>query len=264
MKIRRILSATAIAAAALACYILTDASTPATLPPVTGNLLSVINENGQPSHLIHYKGMDVSFNPDAHVPNWVAWELTASETEGTEPRGNKFETDFNVPGCALPADYKFSGYDRGHMAPAADMKWSKEAMRQSFFLTNVAPQTHALNNGAWKRLEEKCRQWAVLDSAIYIVCGPVLTDEVTEKIGTTGVVVPQRFFKVIIAPHANPPRGIGFIMPNGQVKGGMQKAACSIDEVEAVTGLDFFAALPDTIENAIERQCNFNQWSNRR
>ena len=104
----------------------------------------------------------------------------------------------------------------------------------------------------------------MMDSVLYIVCGPVLTDELTERIGATGVAVPQRFFKVIVAPYADPPRGIGFIMPNGAVKGGMQQAACSIDEVEAITGLDFFAALPDTIENAVERQCNFNQWSNRR
>ena len=264
MKTRRLLSALCIIAAVVAVYTITGAPSKSPASPITGNLLTLISENSQPSHLIHYIGMDVSFNPEAHLPNWVAWELSGAKAQGSEPRDKSFEADPNVPGCAQPGDYKYSGYDRGHMAPAADMKWSKTAMRESFYLTNVAPQIHSLNNGAWKRLEEKCRQWAVLDSVIYIVCGPVLTDGYTEKIGTTGVVVPQRFFKVVIAPYADPPRGIGFIMPNGVVKGGMQQAACTIDEVEAITGLDFFAALPDTIENTVERQCNFNQWSNRR
>ena len=260
---KRIISAICIIAAVAATYFCSNTSSGKQPIPITGNMLSVIIENGQPAHLIHYHGMDVSFNPDAHIPNWVAWELNSSRVNGSEPRNDNFEADTKVGGCPTPGDYKFSGYDRGHMAPAADMKWNKKAMSESFYLTNVAPQTHALNNGAWKRLEEKCRQWAMMDSVLYIVCGPVLTDELTERIGATGVAVPQRFFKVIVAPYADPPRGIGFIMPNGAVKGGMQQAACSIDEVEAITGLDFFAALPDTIENAVERQCNFNQWSNR-
>lgn len=148
------------------------------------------------------------------------------------------------------------------MAPAGDMKWSDEAMRQTFFLTNICPQMKSLNTGAWKRLEEKCRQWAKADSAILIVCGPVLTDTLKEYIGDSRVAVPERFFKVVLAPYANPVRGIGFIMDNGRVEGGMQSAAVSIDEVERVTGHDFFACLPDEIETKVEAECDFPFWSN--
>lgn len=211
---------------------------------------------------VSYKGMEISFNSELHIPNWVAWELTRDETSGDEPRYNKFMTDTDIDGCPSPGDYSYSGYDRGHMAPAGDMKWDSEAMRQTFFLTNICPQAKALNTGAWKRLEEKCRLWAQADSAIYIVCGPVPGDAPLEYIGNTRVAVPARFFKVIVSPYANPPRGIGFIMPNSRVEGGMQKAAVSIDEVEAVTGFDFFSALPDSIENMVESQCRFNRWSN--
>ena len=221
----------------------------------------VVTNPALPEQLIEYTGMIVSFNTRAHIPNWVSWELTRDETLGETPRAQNFTADENIDGCADPWDYSYSGYDRGHMAPAGDMKWSPEAMHESFYMTNVCPQVKSLNTGTWKRLETKCRAWARADSAIYIVCGPVLTDSLSETIGDSHVVVPKRFFKVILSPHANPPRGIGFIMNNGYVRGGMQEAAVSIDEVEAVTGHDFFSSLPDSIEDALESQCRFHNWS---
>lgn len=104
--------------------------------------------------------------------------------------------------------------------------------------------------------------WADADSAIIIICGPVVTDRITSRIGETGVAVPERFFKVILSPFANPPRAIGFVMPNGKLRGGIQAAAVSVNEVERITGYDFFAALPDDVEEEIEDQCKFNFWSN--
>ena len=232
-----------------------DARTEASL------LLNVKTAADTPEQLVHYPGMDVSFNKEMHLPNWVAWELTANEADGTEPRSGSFYNDPEVAGCPETYDYSYSGYDRGHMAPAGDMKWSEEAMKASFSLANICPQAKSLNTGAWKRLEEKCRTWARADSSIIVICGPILNDPIREYIGDTRVAVPKRFFKVILAPYANPARGIGFIMPNGRPEGGMQACAVSIDEVERVTGHDFFSALPDSIETEIESQCDFPFWS---
>ena len=226
-----------------------------------GNLEDVTTPESTPSQVVNYEGYSLSFNSKMHIPNWVAWELTGKETNGTEPRKDNFRSDDNVMGSAEQWDYSYSGYDRGHMAPAGDMKWSKKAMDESFFMTNMCPQAKTLNTGAWKRLEEKCRQWAEIDSAIIIVCGPILTDPIEEFIGDSRVAVPQRFFKVILSPYVDTPRGIGFIMPNGKVPGGMQASAVSIDEVERITGLDFFSSLPDEIENEVESQCRFHYWS---
>ena len=226
-----------------------------------GDLEKVIASNSQPSQLVDYEGFSLSFNKKMHVPNWVVWELTGEEVAGTFPRKDNFRGDDNVAGSAEKWDYSYSGYDRGHMAPAGDMKWSKKAMDESFYMTNMCPQAKSLNTGAWKRLEEKCRQWAEIDGSIIIVCGPVLTDPIEEYIGDSRVAVPQRFFKVILSPYADEPRGIGFIMPNSKVPGGMQASAVSIDEVERVTGLDFFSSLPDEIENKVESQCKFHYWS---
>lgn len=208
-----------------------------------------------------YKGMDLSFNPRCHIPNWVSWELTADETYGDVTRTNKFSCDEDVEGCAETWDYNYSGYDRGHMAPAGDMKWDKKAMDETFLMTNICPQVKSLNTGSWKRLEEKCRQWAQSEGRLYIVCGPIIEGEPVEYIGDSRVYVPKRFFKVILSPYSNPAAGIGFIMPNGNVDGGMQKCAVPIDSVEAVTGHDFFSSLPDDVERELESQCNFHYWS---
>lgn len=224
-------------------------------------LLLTKTEHSLDQQLISYPGMEVSFNSRMHVPNWVAWELTADEAAGDEPRYNKFYCDPDVEGCPETYDYSYSGYDRGHMAPAGDMKWSADAMRSSFSLANICPQAKSLNTGAWKRLEEKCRTWAQADSSIIIVCGPILNDPIREFIGDSRVAVPKRFFKVILSPRADPIRSIGFIMPNDKVPGGLQAAAVSVDEVERITGHDFFSALPDSIENIVEAQCDFHFWS---
>lgn len=229
--------------------------------PSAESLMTVKMPDGTPDQTVKYTGFTLSFNPRAHVPNWVAWELTADEAQGPVSRSGKFYCDDSVEGCAEPYDYSYSGYDRGHMCPAGDLRWSKEAMHNSFTMTNICPQVKSLNTGVWKRLEEKCRTWAKADSAIIIISGSVLSDNPRETIGDTRVVVPDSFFKVIISPFANPPRGIAFVMKNGYVEGGMQKAATTIDEVERITGFDFFSALPDSIENIVETQCDFPKWS---
>lgn len=225
-------------------------------------LLHPATNPGLVEEIVEYEGMTVSFNRELHIPNWVSWELLGSEVDGNTERSNKFHTDPNVTGCATPDDYKGTGYDRGHMAPAADMKWSETAMQESFTMTNICPQLHSLNGGAWKKLEEKCRLKAMADSAIIIIAGPVATDEFDEYIGRSEVAVPKRFFKVVLSPWSNPPTGIGFIMDNGKIPGGLQTTAVTIDEVESITGHDFFAALPDSIEQIVESQCRFNAWSN--
>ncbi len=226
-----------------------------------GDLIAVRTNPDMDEQIVEYRAMTVSFNPEYHVPNWVAYELTADEARGEEPRYNKFQQDRNVRGCATPADYRNTGFDRGHMAPAADMKWDSVAMRESFLMTNIVPQLHSINSGAWSKLEDKCRSHAIADSAVYIISGPVLTDPVDFRIGATGVAVPRRFFKVILSPYADPPQAIGFIVPNETFSGGIQVCAVSVDSVEAITGHDFFTALPDEIEEQLESTLNFHRWS---
>jgi len=233
---------------------------------ITDSLQLVMTDNTTESQTLAYEGFTVNFNPKMHQPNYVAWELTAEESAATDVsrKGSDFQQDFDVEGCATLTDYKRSGFSRGHMFPAADAKWSAAAMRDCFMLTNICPQKSELNGGAWKSVEDKSRKWAQRDSSLIIICGPVLTDRLTCSIGSTPVPVPERFFKVILAPYAKPMRAIGFIMNNGYVEGGMQAAAVSVDEVERITGFDFFSTLPDSIEDKIEAECNFPLWSRKK
>lgn len=227
-----------------------------------GNLEEVIIPDDIPEIKVNYTGFNVSFNPSHHQPNYVSWELTAEEACGDVPRDSKFRTDPDVFGCASDGDYRRSGYDRGHMAPAADMKWSAEAMADCHFFTNICPQSHSLNGGRWSSLEKKCREWVNRDSTLVIICGPILSDMPQGSIGT-GVTVPSRFFKVVLAPYANPPRAIGFIMANAVVPDGLEALAVTVDEVESATGFDFFSSLPDDIEEQVEASANFRIWDKR-
>lgn len=225
-------------------------------------LASEQNPGTRPNSLLKsYEGFTLMFNPDNHTPDWVGWELLGSESDGESARSNRFWHDEDMEGCAFTEDYRNSDFDRGHLCPAADQKWSPEAMRDCFVMTNIAPQDHKLNSGAWATLEKKERLWAKRDSAIVIVAGPVYRNSDNRRLGETGVRVPSAFFKVILAPYADSPRAIGFLYPNMHSPGNMENYACTVDEIEKLTGLDFFSSLPDSIENYVESHKMFREWN---
>ena len=243
----------------------TQSSESTTAPRINlKDLDKVTPAKGMPSVVKEYEGFTVDFNPENKTPNYVAWVLQGHETVGTAERSNKFWTDFDIENCPDTRDYSRSGYDRGHMCPAGEQKWSSKAMHDCFVMANMCPQNHELNTGAWNTLEEMERIWARRDSAIVIVAGPIYDGSETETIGRANVRVPSAFFKVLLAPYASPMRAIGFVYPNMNCEGNMQAYATSVDEVEKITGLDFFSALPDEIENDIEAAVSFRDWSRNR
>lgn len=210
--------------------------------------------------IIHHKGYTVSYNKDLKIPNWVSYELTRQETKGKEKRSDNFIADPLVKGTiATNADYARSGYDKGHMAPAADMKWSPEVMKESFYFSNMCPQHPQLNRRGWKNLEEKIRDWAIADSAIIIICGPIINQS-SRTIGKNKVAVPERFFKVVLSPFVKPVRGIGFLFNNRQAVEPLSTYAVTIDSIEKLTSMDFFSPLPDEIENEVEANADYYQW----
>ena len=216
----------------------------------------------RPNEQVEYTGFTIHFNKDWHMPNCVAYELTGEETRGKLPRVNNFEEDTAVEGSARPWDYTRSGYDRGHMAPAGDLKWNQDAMIASFMMTNVCPQKKSLNEGGWNTLEETLREWARRDSALIIVAGPVIgsAPEYIGK-GRHQIPVPEKFFKVVLSPYTTPARAIGFVFENKSSNKSLKHYAVSVDDVEALSGIDFFASLPDDMEEQLESVCNFNAWT---
>ena len=203
--------------------------------------------------IITHTGYTVSYNHHYKTPNWVAWELTRDETKGTESRKSKFEPDPNLPEPRVEhSDYTNSGYDRGHMAPAADMKWSEKAMEESFYMSNICPQNRKLNRDDWGDLEEKCREWAKKYGRVYIACGPIYDKASPKRIGKHQVAVPDRFFKVVLIYNRKKPIAMGFLFENKAHHQNLKNYMVKVDQVEEETGLDFFSKVPDEVENRIE------------
>lgn len=190
--------------------------------------------------VIEHTGYAFLYNEKHEQSSWVAYELTKAEVQKAFERTDKFAPDPKVStGTASGRDYEKSGYDRGHLAPAADMSWSAEAMRESFYYSNISPQEPGFNRGIWKKLETVTRSWAEASGAIYIVTGPVLKDGLP-TIGPGEVSVPEYYFKVILDYTPGKRKGIGFIMSNKASAQQPAAFAVSIDSVEKFTGLDFF------------------------
>lgn len=213
--------------------------------------------------VIRHEGYTVSYNSDYRIANWVAYELTATEAKSKKTeRSNKFVPDPQVKGAtATNEDYTRTGYDRGHLAPAGDMKWSEKAMRESFYLSNICPQEPKLNRGIWKELEEQCRLWALDGGSLLIVTGPVITDDM-KRLGKNRVAIPKSFYKVMCYHTGEGYKGIGFLFENRDYRDNSLKAmALPIDQVEKVTGIDFFPAIPDEQEKAMEATIDWNSWS---
>lgn len=201
------------------------------------------------------------YDKEMRLPVWVAWHLTADHTNGQYKReGIKFAEDEEVPAPrATNMDYVNSGYDRGHMCPSGDNKWSAQAQQESFLYTNCCPQLHNLNAGDWEELESKCREWAKAYGDIYIVCGPLLLNKKHKVIGKNKVVVPEAFYKVVLC-LTDKPKAIGFIYRNEIANKTMSSYVNTVDEVERITGIDFFPSLPDNIEKTVEAKADLGEW----
>ncbi len=175
-------------------------------------------------------------------------------------RANNFREDPAITtGSATLADYKGGPYDRGHLAPAVDMAWSSQAMSESFFMSNMSPQLPGFIRGIWKQLEEQVRAWAELGGSLWVVTGPVLGPGLP-PIGPNGVSVPSMHYKVLLDDTQLPPEGIGYLLSNAKSDAALSSFMVPIDQVEQATGLDFFNALPDSVEDKVEAVIHEHAW----
>lgn len=213
-----------------------------------------------PNQLISRTAYCLSYNKETCCPNWVAWNLTAEHASGEYARSNDYREDYDVPAPrATNDDYKGSSWSRGHMCPAGDNKWDADAMSETFLLTNMCPQDRSLNSGLWNRIEMDCRKWAQKYGDVYIVCGPVFLKCEHETIGVNKVFVPEAFFKVILCLQGKP-KAIGFVVRNNEGKKKRDQFVNTVDDVERITGMDFFPALPDSVEDVVEAYANLDDW----
>lgn len=236
---------------------------PANITIIWNDLASGYPDAPAADTILSYTGFDLGYNEHFEQAAWVAYVLTREEIEtGTSARTDNFRSDTSITtGSATPGDYRGSGFDRGHLAPAGDMKWSRYAMSQSFLMSNMSPQLPAFNRGVWRRLETEVRKWAVEKDSLYVITGPLFA-EGDSLIGENGVGVPGYYFKVLV--DLSPPDHdmIAFLLPHGRSSEELLQFAIPVDSLEQLTGYDFFSNAPDQeVIVWLEKQLESNKWN---
>ena len=200
----------------------------------------------------------LSYNSIDKQAEWVAYSLTPMLINGTQKRTSKFMADPMIKDAVRPSSYSKSGYDRGHLCPAADMKLNLVSMNESFYMSNMSPQTPSFNRGIWAKLEDKVRDWALQKNGVYVVTGPLLNKScgsVNQKIA-----VPCAYYKIVFKQTKTGVEAIAFLLPNVGSAGSLKQFVVSIDYLETLTGIDFFASLSDNQEAKFESVVLTNNW----
>lgn len=200
-----------------------------------------------------------SYSEEHEQSEWVAYYLNKDDVKATNFDRPFFEQDPLVETESADwRNYKNSGYDKGHLCPAGDRKSSFDAYNETFFTSNISPQEHEFNSGVWNRLEEKVRYWAVKSDGLYVVTGGILSDNL-KTIGKEDVSVPNYFYKVLLSKDGS--KIIGFLVPHKNSNKALYEFVVSVDEIEKMTGIDFYPNLDDTIENQLESKSDYKDWS---
>jgi endonuclease G len=202
----------------------------------------------------------LSYKEEYEQAEWVAYELKKSNLYHNFNRPLFIEDTKVKTGSADWRNYKRSGYDKGHLCPAGDMKFSKNAYDETFLTSNISPQKHDFNDGIWNTLEGKVRYWASKYDGIYVVTGGVLNDNL-KTIGKENVAVPEYFYKVLLDDSRGEYKMIGFLVPAVDSNKPLYEFVVPVDQIEKMTGIDFYPKLDDAIENKLEKSSDYKDWS---
>ncbi len=210
--------------------------------------------------IVHHSGYSLSYSEAHEQAEWVAYELKKDQLSNANFKRPYFEIDKDIKTRAAHwYNYKNSGYDRGHLCPAADRKYSKTAFDETFLTSNISPQEHEFNSGIWNSLEQKVRYWAFKYDGVFVVTGGVL-EEGLESIGEEQVSVPKYFYKVLIDNNSGQTKMIAFLMPHENSDRPLYDFVVSTDHIEQLTGIDFFPELEDAVEQKLEASSDYKQW----
>lgn len=236
-------------------------------PRLKGGSSIVITHNTYEKYGVNYS---VEWDVEKKSQRWTAYQMY----QGYQGNAGRYNGDPQYPyDPDLPSQYYHerdyfwgSGFDHGHMIPSADRQFSYSANKQTFYLTNMQPQYNRFNANLWADLEAKVRKWTPQSSSdtLYVCTGGTIDNEEHIITRIAGVLIaPKYFYKALLIRNSMGYKAIGFWMQNENVdRGGddLKKYACSIDELEDMTGIDFFCNLPDNIEDKVERSYALNSW----
>ena len=204
----------------------------------------------------------VSYDEIHKQPRWVAYSLSKEELYGYARRkGKQFHQDDSVPyKQADKSDYRGSGWTHGHLAPAADFSWSDKALDNTFYYTNISPQSETLNTGSWQKLENRVRSWAEMFGEVYIITGPIIGNAENGTIGMNQITIPDAFYKAVLTRDGESYQAVAFILENSSTPQSYTKCCLSINKIESIIGIDLFCALDNNIEEIIEDNYNKDFW----
>ncbi len=209
--------------------------------------------------IIRHKAFILSYQEDYELASWVLHYLSPDAASGTADRSNTFMEDPLVEtGSAVTQDYARSGYDRGHLCPAGDFKNDQDLQNETFYMSNMSPQAPDFNRGIWSDLELRVRHWAETRGGLIVVTGPILKEGLPVIGKRNQIAVPESFYKIVYDPQTN--QAIAFLMPNEGSVELVKSFAVSIDKIEKLTGINFFAQLPDAVEQKIEASVHLDDW----
>ena len=213
---------------------------------------------GPSDQVVDHAHYSLGYDEDWEQARWTAHRLTAEQVRAKGVRrGDDFRPDPMVrTGSAERSDYRGSGYTRGHLVPFGDLNYDRVAGRETFFYSNIAPQLAEHNTAVWRELEDNVRDWAIRHGELYIVTGPIVGPS-PKRIGANGVAVPEAFYKVLLSGDG---AAIAFVIPHARQTASLAAFAKTVDEAEALTGLDFFPELSDLATAAVEAQFDLAAW----
>ncbi len=230
--------------------------------PSTGLTVTFdFNPTSTSNQIIVHDNYSLSYVEEYEQAEWVAYELKKEQITNSNFRRPFFIEDHKVKtGSANWRNYKQSGFDKGHLCPAADRKFSKSAFEETFLTSNISPQKHEFNDGVWNRLEQKVRYWATKYDGVYVITAGVL-EKGLATIGNENVAVPNYFYKVLLDEYNGKYRMIGFLIPAEDSDKPLYEFVVPVDEIERLTGIDFFPKLDDAIETRMEKSSDYKNWS---
>ena len=233
-------------------------------------MLSEVNKTSKPfdylpvsttNQIVKHQYYTLSYNEKYEQAEWVAYELKIQKRKRNHFKRPFFIEDPKVTTKSADwKNYKNSGYDKGHLCPAGDMTFDKSAYDDTFFTSNITPQLHEFNDGVWNRLEEKVRYWSEKYDGVYVITGGVLTNFLP-TIGKEKVAIPDCFYKIVLNNTYGKYKVIAFLVPNAKSDKALYNFAVSVDDIEKITGIDFFPNLEDSIENKLEKNKDYKDWS---
>ncbi|WP_247666530.1 DNA/RNA non-specific endonuclease [Aquimarina sp. MMG015] len=210
--------------------------------------------------IISHDNYILSYSEKHEQPEWVAYELKKEHLSKNEFKRPFFEVDDKVRSSSADwRNYKNTGYDKGHLCPAADRRFTYDAFEETFLTSNISPQNHEFNAGIWNQLEQKTRYWAKIYNGVYVITGGILTDDL-KTIGYEAVSVPKYFYKVILDYSSKKPKMVAFLIPNKDTNKRLSSFVVTTDSIEKLSGIDFFPELSDDLENKLEASSATNGW----